>query len=67
MINLLMGNFPIILQNVIVLRTHRDRNPLRYWKELSELDIWNLVEFFGVCFRDHKLYIYIYIPTTRLD
>lgn len=55
MINLLMRNSPIILQNVIILCTQRDRNPLRYEKELGEFGVRNLVEFFGVCFRDHEL------------
>lgn len=55
MINLLMRNSSIILQNVIVLRAHRDRNLLRYRKEFSEFGVWNLMEFFGVCLRDHEL------------
>lgn len=56
MIDHLVRNPPIVLQNVIVLGAHRKRNLLCYWEELGEFSVWNLVKFFGVCFRDHKLY-----------
>lgn len=55
MINHLVRNSPIILQNVVVLCTDCECDPLRYREELGEFSIWNVVQFYGMCFRDHEL------------
>lgn len=57
MANFLMGNSSIILQNIVVLRTHSEGEFLGDREELSEFGVWDIMEFFGMGLRDYELYL----------
>lgn len=53
----LVGDNPVILQHVVIVRAHRNGNSFRYREELRELVVGNVVELFAVRFRDHELWL----------
>ena len=51
----LVGNLPIVLENIVICGSTRNGNILCNWEKLGKLVIGNVMKLLSVEFGDHKL------------
>jgi hypothetical protein len=66
MVDLLVRNPSIVLQDVVVLDTLRNRNPLRYRQDLGELVIGYVMELRAMVLGNNELYESLAMPFPHL-